>query len=60
MNPITSITEQCGARWTVYATGASGARALWVLKSSGASLAKPHTVGFYAANIAAAAAALNN
>lgn len=60
MSNVTYITEQCGAKWKVSATGATGARALWVLKVSGASLAKPNTIGFYATNVAAAAAALNN
>jgi len=58
---LTHITEQCGARWAVYSTAATGARALWIFKAFGpASVARPHVVGFYAPTINAAADTLCN
>ena len=57
---ITYITEQCGARWSVSSTAVGGARAFWVFKVSGQSVAKPSIIGFYAASINAACDALNN
>jgi hypothetical protein len=58
---ITYITEQCGARWTVEATGSKRAdRAFWVFLVSGKSQAKPASYGFYAPSINAACDALNN
>ncbi len=60
MSKVTYITEQCGAAWMVSATGVVGERAYWVLKVSGVSIAKPSTVGFYAASIVEAANALSN
>jgi len=59
-NHITYITEQCGARWEVFATGIDGARAFWVFKVGGQSAAKPLTVGFYAASVNDACNALHN
>jgi hypothetical protein len=56
----TSITEQCGARWTAKPTGLQGNRAFWVSLESGRSNAKPEIVGFYSSSINAAAAALSN
>lgn len=57
---ITYITEQCGARWSVFATNAGGNRAYWVRLVSGKSSAQPSILGFYAASIEAACDALNN
>lgn len=56
----TTITEQCGAQWVAAATGAQGARAYWVQLVHGRSAARPGLVGFYAASLNAACAALNN
>jgi hypothetical protein len=60
MKAMTQITEQCGARWTVFKTEESGSRSFWVVHVYGVSIAKPCTAGFYAASIIAAAAALTN
>ena len=57
---ITYITEQCGARWSVFSTGVNGNRAFWVFKVSGKSAAKPFICGFYADSINAACNFLNN
>jgi hypothetical protein len=63
MNQITHITEQCGARWNVFATDANGDRAIWVqlaLGYNGKSVAKPNTLGFYVTDVNAACKALAN
>jgi hypothetical protein len=58
---ITYITEQCGARWSVTATGMKSVfTPYWVFLVEGKSAAKPHIVGFYARSIEAACDALNN
>jgi hypothetical protein len=59
------ITEQCGAIWIYQETGLSGERAYWLYRANylddGAySVAKPHIVGFYAANLIEAANELSN
>ncbi len=60
MKLITTITEQCGARWRVYVTGATGERAYDVRWMSGSSVAQPSIIAFYASSIIAACDALNN
>jgi hypothetical protein len=57
---MTYITEQCGARWSVEATGGDGVRAFWVFLAGGRSTAKPDVIGFYASSIESACDALNN
>lgn len=56
------ITEQCGAVWKYEATGLLGDRAYWVHRTDSKiySVAKPHIIGFYAANLIEAANKLNN
>ena len=47
------ITEQCGAVWNYRKTGFPGDRAYWVQRTDSKiySVAKPHTIGFYVANL---------
>lgn len=57
---VTTITEQCGAVWTVWRTNVNGERAFWVFLVRGKSAAKPAIIGFYAPSINAVCDALNN